>query len=157
MTDQKMPDLMPDKIWAWKFVSEDERRNVWGETRTFNKIENQTEYTRTDLYTAACAERDEWRAIADGLAAQLELAHNGLKWWREEYPSRYSQADDEIDETIEQAITSYQAKKGEPTDGVSRPKVHCCKESLSGYCEYLIDIDPSWDECLHCHEPYERK
>lgn len=62
MTTQK-PEMLPDEIWVWKYVSENEHRNVWGETGTFNHVENQTRYTRTDLYTAAIA--DSRSAIAE--------------------------------------------------------------------------------------------
>lgn len=35
--------------------------------------------------------------------------------------------------------------------------VHECKDSPIGLCVYDEDDDPSWDDCLICHGPHERK
>lgn len=48
-------------------------------------------------------------AQADGLVKALEHAHNSLKWWRSEYPDRYSQADDEMDVQINAALHQFSA------------------------------------------------
>lgn len=32
-----------------------------------------------------------------------------------------------------------------------------CDKSPDGCCQYDDKKDPAWDDCIHCHEPYERK
>lgn len=44
---------------------------------------------------------DEVRALRDA----LEVAHEGLKWFRDQYPETYSGADDEMDAQIEVALS----------------------------------------------------
>lgn len=63
MTNQK-PELMPDKI------------NVCVDTMQIKDFENKytTSYTRTDLYTAACAERDALRELCEGMIKIIEDA-----------------------------------------------------------------------------------
>lgn len=34
---------------------------------------------------------------------------------------------------------------------------HECDKSPTGRCVYAIDQDPSWDFCLYCGDPHERK
>lgn len=61
MTTQK-PEQMPEHIWVDDMCT--------AGTREFG---GSTQYTRTDLYTAACAEREALRALCEGMAGALSV------------------------------------------------------------------------------------
>lgn len=67
MTTQK-PELMPDEISLFRCECEGDIK--WSE----DSSDALATYVNEDLYTAACAERDEWRAIAEGLASEMTKA-----------------------------------------------------------------------------------
>lgn len=66
-----------------------------------------------------------------------------------------SEAKDELDfqkdELIEKAWSDYWAVEHATTT------VWDCPESPFGYCAYHKFDDRAWDNCLFCHQPYERK
>lgn len=69
MTTHK-PELMPDEIWTIHegYAYSDDGTCFY----TGNKINpDDVSYTRTDLYTAACAERDALRELCEGMAGAL--------------------------------------------------------------------------------------
>lgn len=78
MTTTSTPELMPDEIWTIHegYAYSDDGKCFY----TGNQINpDDVSYTRTDLYTAACAERDALLALCEGMAGALEGAKHRLE------------------------------------------------------------------------------
>lgn len=65
MSNNKMPDDIVVGVFNQK--------RYWQDKDPLNEISDATSYTRTDLYTAVCAERDALRALCEGMAEKLRL------------------------------------------------------------------------------------
>lgn len=78
---ERLGDDMPAKIWV---VPSDEKSGEYDVNRFCECLDCQLcrttqRYVHTDLYTAACAEREALRALCEGMAGALENAKHRLE------------------------------------------------------------------------------
>lgn len=111
MTTQK-PELMPDEVFVGKTKID---RDAY--LLSFkSKHEQATSYTRTDLYTAACAERDALRALCEGMAESIkivrqiisEASNTGFNYRCGDWPDRLYQSQ----ANTYKSLAAYEKHKG---------------------------------------------
>ena len=64
---------------------------------------------------------------------------------------------DEIDRLYEELVAMMETRTGIGGGNLSVLIGRECQSSPCGYCAYNILEDPVQDNCIFCHEPYERK